>query len=44
MPWAVGELAALRDALGERGFAAAVERGCALSIDDAVARALAVTR
>jgi predicted ATPase len=42
LPWARAETAALRDALGEPAFAAAVARGRELSVDEAVARALAV--
>jgi hypothetical protein len=42
MPWVLTEMAELRASLGERAFAATVERGRALELEDAVARALAV--
>jgi predicted ATPase/DNA-binding SARP family transcriptional activator len=42
--WAGRAREALREALGERAFAAAVAEGAGLSADDAVARALAIGR
>ena len=41
-PWILAESAAMREALGEAAFAAAVARGRELPVQDAVERALAL--
>ena len=44
MPWILGETATMREALGDAAFTAAVQRGRELTIEQAVARALDLTR